>query len=379
MSPAESRSMVEMLTLLLRRRRLVFGLPILSAIAAVLVSVLLLPRLYTVEARFSPDSSVPQMSQLAGLASQFGINIGGDAADQSIDFYAELLESKELLRSAVLTDYTFSGRRGRALSGNLVELLQIDEGTADERIGVAVQVVNDWVVARADATAGIITVSVSAPWPELSVKLSERLLELVNAFNLDRRQSRAAAERRFLEARVAEAGEDLRGAEAALEQFLSDNRRYVESPQLTFEYARLQRRVDLIQEVYRSLVQGYEQARVSEVRNTPVITVLDQPRGPAEQTSPAYILNGILGLVLGGLLALGIVLGGELISSVRRSRPREMLELEREARGFLGSFALRRRGSRGAAVAAVSADEREGSSVATREPAARSAGDVRAS
>ena len=333
-SVAESRSLVEMLTVLLRRRAMLLGLPLATALVALLVSIVMLPRLYTVESRFTPESAQPQMSRLLGLASQFGVELGAQG-QASVDFYAELLESRELLRSAVLTEYTFALRDGEQVSGNLVELFEVKGDSEEERILSAVERLDDLVVARVDGTAGIVSVRVSAPWSELSVRISERLLALVNEFNLERRQSRASAERDFLEARVREAATELRAAEASLERFMNENRRYNESPQLAFEYGRLQRQVELVQAVYRSLVQGFEQARVDEVRNTPVITVVDQPRGPARRTSPAYALNTALGLVLGFLLALGIILAQELMADARRARPREFERLERETRGFM--------------------------------------------
>ncbi len=48
-----------------------------------------------------------------------------------------------------------------------------------------------------------------------------------------------------------------------------------ESP--LFEHDRLERPVSMRQELVTAMAQAYEQARVDEVRNTPVITVIDQP------------------------------------------------------------------------------------------------------
>lgn len=316
----EDRSALELFALLAARWRLLVALPLLVAVSAALFS-LLLPRRYTVDSRFIPESNGAQVSRLAGLAAQFGVDIGGGETVESIDFYAELLESQDLLRSAALTEYSFEDRDGAALSGTLVELLEAKGKTPDERVRHAVESLERMVVARPDPGAHMVTLRTSAPWPELAVLVNRRLLELLSEFNLERRQSRAAAERRFLESRVAEAERDLRGAEAELERFLSENRRYAESPQLTFEHGRLQRRVDLRQQIHTSLAQGFEQARVDEVRNTPVITVVDQPRGPAEKTAPNIIVNAVLGLVLGSLLALALVLGGHALVAMRAQAP----------------------------------------------------------
>lgn len=323
--PARSgsdHSGLELLTLLARRKWLLIGLPLLVALSAVAFSLLLLPERYTVESRFVPESGSSNVNRMAGLAAQFGVNLGGAEAGESIDFYAELLESQDLLRSVVLTEFTFPAQEGRdTLQGNLVELFDVEGETPAAREKAAVDELDDLVVARSDPGANMVTLRTSAPWPALSVQINARLLELLSEFNVERRQSRAASERTFLESRVQEAHRDLIEAESALERFLSENRRYRESPQLSFEHGRLQRVVELRQDIYKSLAQGYEQARVDEVRNTPVITVIDHPRGPATQTAPNLVVNAVLGLVLGGLLALAIIIGGELMDSARRRDP----------------------------------------------------------
>lgn len=332
-SPDGGTGVVDIATLLLRRRRLLVGLPLLCMVSAVLFS-LLAQREYTVESRFMPESSRASAGRLSGLASQFGFDLGaGLEGGESVDFYAELVESQELLRGAALSQYEVPVDDGRdTLSGDLVALLDIEGDTPDERVRNAVDLLEEQVVARADPGANIVTLRTSAPWPALAVSLNQRLLDLIGEFNLQRRQSRAAEERRFLETRVQEAAAELRQAESALERFLSENRRFAESPQLTFEMGRLQRRVDERQQLHSTLLQAFEQARIDEVRNTPVVTVLDPPRGPAPQTAPRLLVNAALGLFLGGMLALGIIAGGELLRSTRRQNPRGFEELRAAAR-----------------------------------------------
>jgi uncharacterized protein involved in exopolysaccharide biosynthesis len=336
---AGDRSVLDLAALLLRRLKLLIGLPLLVAASAVAFS-FLLPKRYTVESRFVPESNTPNVSRIAGLAAQFGVNLGAGEATESIDFYAELLESQDLLRSAVLSEYVVPTSRD-TLRGDLVQLLEVKGDTPAERERAAIEALDELVVTRPDPAANMVAVRTSAPWPALSVQINERLLQLLSEFNVERRQSRAAAERSFLESRQQEAQRDLREAERALERFLSENRRYDESPQLRFEHGRLQRQVDLRQEIYTSLAQGYEQARVDEVRNTPVITVIDQPRGPAEKTAPNIVVNAALGLILGLLLALAIVIGGELMESARRRDPEAYARVRESLRFPRGSSAAR--------------------------------------
>lgn len=307
------RTLLDLIDTLGRRKRLLFGLPLAVMLSAVLVS-LVLPKRYTVESRFMPETGGSNVSRLAGLAAQFGVDVGGMGGEsgESVDFYAELLESQDLLREAALSTFSFTTKSGEPKQGTLVELLEAKGDDEDERIKATVEKLDALVTVTPDPGAELVTVKASAPWPALAVDLNRRLLDLVSEFNVERRQSRAIAEREFLEGRVAEAEAELREAEQRLARFLNENRAWDESPQLSFEHARMQRRLDVLQQVYASLAQGFEQARVDEVRNTPLITILDQPRPPAERTFPNYVINALLGLVLGGLLALGIVAWEEL-------------------------------------------------------------------
>ncbi len=343
-APGDRRtaSFLGLMALALRRRRLLFGFPVLAMVATVAISLLLGSR-YEAESRFMPEQTEGLASEVGTLAAQLGIDVGSRGQGESVDFYAALLVSNELLRQAVLTEYAFAVNDGRdTLRGNLIELYDIDGEDEEERIKAAVQRLrdSDMNVVR-QRSAGLVGLATTAPWPELAERINRRMLELVNHFNLERRRSTAAAEREFLEARTAQAEADLREAEAALQRFVERNRRYAESAETAFEHAGLQRRVDFLQQIHTSLAQSLEKARVQAVRNTPVITVVDRPEGTALKTSPKLLVNGVLGLILGAFLAVAILLGRELLASARRANPEDYAELQAATRETLQDLSPR--------------------------------------
>ncbi len=126
----------------------------------------------------------------------------------------------------------------------------------------------------------------------------------MNSFNLERRQTQAGAELRFTEARLTEAREELRRAEARLEAFLEQNRGYTSAPALRLTTDQLTRDVGFRQQIYTTLAQAYEQARIDAVRDTPVITVIEnpeapvrpRPRGLVQWTSVALLVGILLGV-----------------------------------------------------------------------------------
>ncbi len=93
----EGRTIFALLDALTRRYRLVLGVPLAAAVVT-LVAVLVMHPTYAASASFVPesqsDSHLP--SNLAGLASQFGLNVGAEAS-RSPAFYADLLRSRQIL------------------------------------------------------------------------------------------------------------------------------------------------------------------------------------------------------------------------------------------------------------------------------------------
>jgi uncharacterized protein involved in exopolysaccharide biosynthesis len=160
----------------------------------------------------------------------------------------------------------------------------------------------------ATRTTGMVTVQVRTKSPYVSLKIADRLLEGLNYFNLITRQSQAREERRFTEGRLEAARASLRAAEDALQRFLQTNRQFAESPALTFQRDRLQREVLLQQQVVISLAQQYEENRIREVRDTPVITLIEKPTLAARPDPGLQALILSLGAVAGFCVGVLIVM-----------------------------------------------------------------------
>lgn len=327
---AEDLSLASLLAVLLRHRRAILGLPFLVAFLWVVIA-LILPRRYTSESVFTPSSSSAQLSQLAGLAAQFGVSVPQGQTNESPPFYADLIQSRTLLGAVVTTVYHFPSSAAAdadTVSGDLVQLYGISGGDSAQRVEKAVRKLSKRLSVATDATTGLVTVDVWTHWAALSRDVGQRLLDLVNSFNLETRQTQAAAERRFLEGRVATVRDSLRAVEDSLQSFLEHNRSYQNSPELQFQYDRLQQRVTLQQQVYTTLAQSLEQAKIDQVRNTPVITIVEPPELPARPDRRHLLLKAILGMVLGGILAVVWAFGAEWSRRARREEPEEYRELD---------------------------------------------------
>jgi len=301
--PDDEISLWEVLAVLVRRRAVIV-LTTVSVTVLVVAVTLLGPLMYTTSAAFRPQGTEASVSQLSALASQFGVNVGaGGTEEASPAFYAELLTSREILSRVGSRTFRVAGV-GEVL---LADLLEIEEDTEELRHEAVIEWLSeDAVSVSTSRETGTVTVSVTTEWPDLSQAIATMLLDEIELFNMDTRQSQAAAERTFIGARVDSARAELHAAETDLQLFLESNRQWQNAPLLALQHDGLQREVALYQSVLTTLVQSYEQARIAEVRDTPVITVLQEPFLPPGRDSRGTVLRAVLGIVLGGMS--GIVL-----------------------------------------------------------------------
>jgi uncharacterized protein involved in exopolysaccharide biosynthesis len=313
------------------RWRIIGGGSIIGLLVGVVV--FLTPREYQAAATFIPQepASSTGKGSLGAIAEQFGLSgVAGSAlssGDNSPAFYGMLLKSSELLHDVVMTQYS-APHYQRPFGGDLVAWLEIKvpdrheaELRAIKRLRKSIMTVG------VDRTTGVVAFTVETEDPDISLQIARRVLSLINTFNLERRQTAAGSEREFTERRSAEALETLKKAEVDLADFLERNRSYAQSALLSTQIAGLRRRVDIAQEVYLSLVEQFETAKVAAVRNTPVITVVDNPEGLVERVQKYTLLKAAVGAIFGALLIAVVAL------IVERKRDRAKRDAENDAEG----------------------------------------------
>jgi uncharacterized protein involved in exopolysaccharide biosynthesis len=308
MRSAEDVSLAELLTPLARRWKLLLGIPLCSGLLAALVS-LVLPSVYTAQTTLTPAASAAgglsgsALAGLAGLAGQLGVATASGSAI-SPDFIADVLKSREVLTATLQSRFHSGPDNGER---PLLDILRIEGRTQAARLSQGVGRLEKAVQTEVDRATGIVTLTVEAGEPKLAADIANQMLVVLNDFNLERRQSQSREQARFTLERLTEAQSELRQAEAAQLRFLQANREYRGSPLLEFEAGRLQRTVDLRQEVYVSLVKAYDEARISQVRDTPVIMTIDSAVAPQGRSAPRPVRNFLIAFLAGGIVALGLV------------------------------------------------------------------------
>ena len=331
------RSIWSYLSVLVAHPRLVLWVPAAALVVTILVS-LVLPRQFVASAAFLPqDQASQQVGQLTQIAAQLGLAMPRSSGT-SPQFYEDLLMSREVLRDVVTNPYHVAGKV--PFTGTLVDYFGIGRPDADQRVILAVDRLKKILSAETDRAVGIVRFSVRTRSPELSRAIVDRLLELVNNYNLERLQSQARAEREFVEGRLAAARDDLDLAENALEAFLQRNR-LLNSPDLVAEEGRLQRQVSFRQQIYVTLAQSHEMAKIDEVRNTPVITVVERPEGFVEPQGRHLVIRGLTALLVAGVLSVALAFVDDSLRRWRVLAAGDYRNLEQLWRGALER--LRRR------------------------------------
>jgi uncharacterized protein involved in exopolysaccharide biosynthesis len=330
--------MLDLLSGILARWRGVAGLMIAATVLAVAVS-LLLPARYRSTARFVPETtqaSLPFPGELAGIASRLGISL--PAAGASPAFYSDIVRSRTLTDELLRSRFPDPRVAGIGDSVALLDLLKVRADRDDERLEKGRRKLASDVRVTLARETGVVSVSVTTRYPTLSAAVANRLVSLVTQFDVATRRTTARETREFIEQRLPDAETELADAESELQRFLERNREFRGSPQLEFARARLQRRVDLKQQILTTLRQNYEQVRIQEVNDTPVLTIVDAAIAPVKRSSPRRKL--IVGLVLGFAIVAGV--GGASVATVfalvRADEPARAAALDARWRAFRGDL-----------------------------------------
>lgn len=280
---------------------------------------------------------------LAGLAGQFGFALENDAS-RSARFYADVAKSREILDRLLLARYA-DPRADRTPpdSTTLLSILRPGGRNAADSLERGARKLAGLLSVGVDAQTNIVKVRMEMAYPDLAAAVANRLVAYLNDFNAQNRQSQARERRKFTEQRVAAGEQELRNAEEALKRFYQANRSWQQAPQLAFEEGQLRRQVQLHQEIYLTLRREYETARIEEVNDTPVITVIAAAVAPQQKSSPRRRVWALVGFALGGMFGMFWAFGADYVERARRDQAELYRDLVSNARQAVRSFLPRRR------------------------------------
>jgi len=334
----------ELVKILVARWRILLILPIACALIGALL-ILVIPPTYTATTSFvttSPRDVTATLGSFANMASQLGVGLPSSASN-SPQFYGDVLRSRQVMEDVVSTRVPDprSTRAGDSVA--IGDLYTRSGATPAERLSDAIVKLTHESAVSVNPRTNIIELRVSSRYSTIAALVARQFLVALDHFNLVSRQSQARQRRRFVADRLREAQDSLARAEQLQQDFLSTNRgNFRMAPTLDAQYERIQRQIQGYQDLYTTFRREYETARVDEINDTPLITIIDTAAVPLKPSAPRRVVTVIAGAMFGVFLAIAILLVQGYLERLRIRSPRDYDQLRELRRIFLRTIGVRR-------------------------------------
>ena len=296
-------SLNDIILILARQLKVIITPPIILCTITIIYVLFFSKSIYSSTTKIM-SSSGGGVSQVAGLAAQFGINIPTSQSEPKW-VYPEIIKSRTLAKKMLKRKFDTDE------FGVQKDLLQIlTYGNQEPLVGL-----DTLIKAGTDAAIGMIDIVQNGSFYELTINASEPIFArdfsvalLEELENHQRRYNKAKTSetKQFIEERIIDIEKELNEAEEALRDFTTRNRRITNSPLLQLEQQRFTREVTVLTGVFTVLKQQLETTKIEEVKESDYVVVLDPPEIPLQRSKPnkklMVILAGILGIGLGVLI-----------------------------------------------------------------------------
>ncbi len=247
--------------------------------------------------------------QFQSLAANLGMNTANN--DQNFNI-ADVVKSR-LIASKVVNQ-PWSNTNGE--STNLVSLWKIDKNpwysfsrskTIDSSLVIekAIKRFEKHVQVSEDRVSRLIKISTSFQDPIVAASVANFIGREVEIYIQKENSAQSKKEKLFISERLSIVRKELKISELDLKDFKERNRGYEESPELFMIYSQLFRVVEAKKEVYLTLQKQLELARIEEVKQSPILHILDHAVAPIKKSSPNrrlfFIISAVFGFIFSSL------------------------------------------------------------------------------
>ena len=274
---------IDILSVLWNSKKLIAYVTGSVTVIAVIVS-LLLPEYYRSTATLLPETEKGKLSALGGisdLAALAGVSVGGEVSLAKL--YPTIIKSEAVLQNVIYARYQ---TRKFNKPVNLVEFWEIEGKTREQEYEAALKTLRDELEVSLDNRTNVVTISILTREPQLSADIVNNVTKELDRFIRTKRTTNASEQRKWIEDRLVEVKADLEKSENRLKEFREKNRRVADSPQLLLEQERLIREVTINSTIYTELKKQQEIVKIEEIKNIPIINVMDDGRAAARKEKP---------------------------------------------------------------------------------------------
>lgn len=292
----------------------------------------IIPNKYSSTTVILPDIELLNLAQKFGglqdIASSIGLNLGVTSPSQ---LYPDILVSEEILKKVIYKSY-----RTKAFDKpcNLIEYWGFQTDDSLLNYEYCLKKLREGVIEiDVNKKTSIITLSVLTTEPQLSADIANEITTQLDNYQRLFRRTNASEQRVFIEKRLDEVQTELTASEEKLKSFREKNRRITDSPNLMLEEGRLGRVVDLNTAVFVELTKQYELVKLDEIKNTPVVQVLDYARPAGTKSSPKRRIIVTIAFLVGAFFSSCWYVGVDYFNQ-RKSKHEEFAKVAQVIRLF---------------------------------------------
>jgi uncharacterized protein involved in exopolysaccharide biosynthesis len=239
------------------------------------------------------------LAGVAGIVGSLGL---GTPATSLFPLYETFTYSRSVITGLLNLPLDEAGG-----TGTLLDRLAAPDPDANRRLDAAVENVRQRLTFNTDKKTGVVAITYLDHDPRIAAYVVNKVVEALDRFDVDVATKRAGGKRKFIEQRMGESSRSLANAEHVLEQFRQENLRIGNAPDLLFEQVRLQREVEIEQQIYLALRKEYELARIDEERSLAVVNVLDRAVPPVAPAGPSVVKFTLAAGLLGAAIVVGFL------------------------------------------------------------------------
>ena len=170
----------------------------------------------------------------------------------------------------------------------------------------AIKKFNSHISVIEDRLSGLIRITTTLEDPIIAAGVANFIGKEVQLYIQKENSAQSTKEKLFISERVAIVKKELEFSELSLKDFKERNRGYEDSPELFMIFSQLYREVEAKKEVYLTLQQQLELARIEEVKQTPILHILDPAFVPSRKSSPNRLIF-LIGSMLLGFMSSSII------------------------------------------------------------------------
>ena len=240
---------------------------------------------------------------LAGLASQFGVNVpSGSSADlSSPSLFPELIKTRTFAER-ILDKPFYSKEFDKELS--LLAIFTYGNGPPNKDLEPLIQnamgALQGMISFKREGSFSVLTVKAGDPY--FARDLNKLVLDELQSLNRYFKSQHLDEKTAYIKIRIEFVGNDLKKSEQTLKRFREQNRQ-ISSPALQLELEYLSRDVEIQKGIYLTLKQQQELAKIEEVEKATIVQVVDEPQvslgSSNKNLKSSVLLAGILGIGLG--------------------------------------------------------------------------------